>query len=121
MAWTESVREGVAILAAEGRIDLSNADALTEALGAALAGADLGLVVDMGGVAYISSAGLRSLLITSRGAKSAGKQFAVAAVPSIVAEVLAISGFSRVFPVFPTVRDAVEALMPAALPGFGQE
>ncbi len=74
------------------------------------------MIVDLSSVGYISSAGLRSLLIVFKASKSDGKQFALAALQPLLMEIVKISGFGRVFPLFDTVRDAVATLVPDALP-----
>jgi anti-anti-sigma factor len=103
------------LLVPVGRIDLSNAEAFRDGLSAALAKANTAIVVDLSGVDYISSAGLRSLMIVFKAAKSEGKAFAVAALQPLVREIFAISRFDLVFPLFGTVRDAIAELAPGAL------
>lgn len=103
---------------ASGRIDLANADAFRDRLTAAQAKAKTALVVDMAGVEYISSAGLRALMIVFKQGKSQGKTFAVAALTPVVKEIFTISRFNLVFPLFDTVRDALKAQAPAALSMF---
>jgi anti-sigma B factor antagonist len=50
------------ILELSGEVDMSNAQQLEEALAAALEATDERLVVDLGGLEFIDSTGLRSLL-----------------------------------------------------------
>ena len=65
---------GDAVLATvSGRIDLANADAFRDKLTAAQAKAKTALVVDVQGVEYISSAGLRALMIVFKQGKAEGK------------------------------------------------
>jgi anti-sigma B factor antagonist/stage II sporulation protein AA (anti-sigma F factor antagonist) len=109
---------GAVVLKVSGRIDLSNADEFKDKLGADLETASGGLVIDMGGVDYISSAGLRSLMIVFKAAKAAGKQFGIAALQPLVTEIFTISRFHLVFPLFDTVRAAIEKQVPDALGEF---
>ena len=110
---------GGAVLAnASGRIDLSNADAFTTALSAALTETKTALILDLSKVDYISSAGLRSLMITFKASKSENKGFAVAALQPMLAEIFSIARLSQVIPIFPTTREAVAKLAPDALAQF---
>lgn len=102
------------LVSAGGRIDLSNADAFKDSLSAAMSKAKAALVLDLSGVDYISSAGLRSLMIVFKAGKADGKAFAIAALQPLVAEIFTISRFNLVFPLFDTVRHAIEKLAPNA-------
>jgi anti-sigma B factor antagonist len=116
MAWSER-QVGDAVLAeARGRIDLSNADAFRDDLTAAMAKAKTAVVVDLSGVDYISSAGLRSLMIVHKAAKTEGKTLALAALQPLLLEIFAISRFNLVFPMFETVRAAFDKLAPGTAP-----
>jgi anti-sigma B factor antagonist len=118
MNWSEK-RVGDAVLAsAGGRIDLSNADAFKDALTAALAKTKSALVLDLSQVDYISSAGLRALMIVFKAGKAEGKAFGIAALQPLVLEIFTISRFNLVFPLFDSVRNAVEKLAPNAVQDF---
>src|SRR6185312_13419376 len=106
------------VLSVTGRVDLSNADEFKDKLSAALGDASGGLVVDMGGVDYISSAGLRSLMIVFKASKGAGKQFSITALQPLLMEIFTISRFHLVFPLFDTARAAIEKQVPGALVEF---
>jgi anti-sigma B factor antagonist len=76
------------------------------------------LVLDFAGLDYISSVGLRVLMIAAKQLRASGAKIAVANLRPVVAEIFAISRFDRVLGVFPSVRDAIEQLSVAALPAF---
>ena len=109
---------GVTIGSASGRIDLSNADAFTDSLSATLSRTKTALVLDLSELEYISSAGLRSLMISFKAAKAEGKTFGIAALKPLVLEIFTISRFNLVFPLFNTVRDAIKTQAPDALSAF---
>ena len=77
------------------------------------------LILDFAGVDYISSVGLRVLMI-------AAKQTRVRRAPAsrsvrrkpVVAEIFAISRFDSVVELFPSVRGALETLSAPALAAF---
>lgn len=112
--WSERELGDAVIVTASGRIDLSNADPFREALTAASAKAKTALVLDLSGVDYISSAGLRALMIVFKARKAEGKAFGIAALQPLLMEIFTISRFNLVFPLFDTVRHAVEKLAPDA-------
>ena len=118
MICNETKFGGAVVLSVAGRVDLSNADEFTNKLTAALDDASGGLVVDMGQVDYISSAGLRSLTIVFKASKGAGKQFAITSLQPLLMEIFTISRFHLVFPLFDTARAAIEKQVPDALGEF---
>jgi hypothetical protein len=77
-----------------------------------------GLVVDLGGVEYISSVGLRVLMLAAKEMRARKARVAAAAMQPIVAEIFAISRFDSVYEVFPALRDALAALSPQAAAAF---
>ena len=113
--------ENTLVLAPAGRLDHAAAEGFTAALlaqlGTCRAGQDL-LVLDLSGVSYIASVGLRALLLASKRAKAQEGTLALAALQPVVQEIFAISRFTLLFPIFPAVRDALAALSPAARQAF---
>lgn len=108
----------VAVIAVAGRVDHANAEEFKAGLWPFLAGCGPGghaLVLDLGGVDYISSAGLRVLMLAAREAGARGGTLAVCGLQPVVDEIFQISRFNVVFRVFPDVRRALAALSaPAA-------
>ena len=78
-----------------------------------------GVVLDLSGLEYVSSAGLRCFMLASRQAKAQQGRIFVAALQPMVAEIFEISHFNLVFQVFPTVREALGAISPEASTAFG--
>jgi len=111
----------VMVLAPAGRIDHGTAEAVRAALAPHLercrAGQDQ-IVLDLAGVTYISSAGLRVLMLARKQAKAQGGAFVVAALPAVVREIFEIGRFTVVFEIFPSVRDALAGISPTALAAF---
>lgn len=96
-------------IAPTGRLSGTNADAFEVEMLAALEGDAPGLIVDLGGLEYISSAGLRVLLLTAKAAKKKGKTMALAAAKPLVAEALQLGGFDEIIPTHATVDAALAA------------
>lgn len=78
------------------------------------------VVLDLSGLEYISSAGLRSLMLASREAKAQHARICVAELQPMVAEIFEISHFNLVFQVFPTVRDALAAVSAEAAAAYAR-
>ena len=68
------------------------------------------LVVDFAGVDYISSVGLRVLMLAAKAARARSVPIAAVGLQSIVAEIFAISRFDSVFEMHPSLPDALDAL-----------
>ena len=104
-----------------GRIDHATADSFKAALAPHLAAVSTGrdrAVIDLAGVEYISSVGLRVLMLASKQVKAQGGALAVTGLQPVVREIFEISRFNLVLEVFPTLREALAKLSPAALAAF---
>ena len=111
------------VLRVEGRLDQDTCGGFTTDLmshidDAGRAGG--GIVLDLSGMEYVSSAGLRCFMLASRQAKAQHGRIFVAALQPMVAEIFEISHFNLVFQVFPTVREALGAVSPEAAAAFAK-
>lgn len=91
----------VIVLQLDGSLDSRNAPALEARLGALAAGGGAGLVLDLTGVAYVSGACLRVLLLAGKRLDGAGRRLAVCCARAEVLDILRISGLTRVIGVYP--------------------
>lgn len=101
------------VLSPSGRIDHTHADAFQQALAPYLADCGAGgvqLVLDLSGVSYISSIGLRALMVAIKQVKPRGGRMPLAALGPLVLEVFKISRFDLLFEIFPSVAEALAAL-----------
>ena len=108
----------VVVLAVSGRIDHATAEAFKADLAPHLARCAAGqdsVVLDVAGVDYVSSAGLRVLMLAAKQAKAQQGYLALAALQPLVLEILEISKFTLVLRIEPSVRDAVAAASAAGL------
>jgi anti-sigma B factor antagonist len=108
-------------IAPRGRLDHDNCEAfradLAPHLEACVRDAQP-LVLDLSGLEYVSSAGLRCLMLAAKEARERKGRVVVAAMQSVVAEIFNISRFNLVFEVFPTLREALAAVSPQAAEAF---
>ena len=109
------------VLAASGRIDHASAEGFKAVLQPHLeqckAGANA-IVLDFSAVDYISSVGLRVLMLAAKQVKSQGGAIGVAMLQPVVKEIFEISKFNLVIPCFADVRDALAMLSPSALASY---
>lgn len=78
------------------------------------------LVLDLAGVDYISSVGLRVLMLAAKQVRKQGGTVVVANLHSVVREIFEISRFNLVFQCFSSVREALAAAAPRALTASGE-
>jgi len=101
---------GADIIRVDGRVDSSNAGEFEAAAMAAIDADGAALVFDLGGLTYMSSAGLRVLLVALKANKAKGRKVGLADVQENVASVLKMSGFGAMFTVGDSVAETVAAL-----------
>jgi len=112
MQISQTHQGGVTVFVLEGRVDSAGAGQLDAALRAAATQGQHRLVLDMAGVSYINSAGLRTLAdILTQNRAQQGDVLLVALSPK-VERVFKIIGFDRFFAIFDTVEDAVAEFQP---------
>ena len=113
MEVSSSNLDSTRVLQVRGRLDHSHAKEFETALAPhLLAGTPTGspLVCDFSGVVYISSVGLRVLLLAAKQVKAQQGLIAIAALTPIVTEVFQVSHFNLVLAVYPNVAAAAAGL-----------
>jgi len=110
----------VVVAAPAGRIDHANADGLTAALAPLLEpGTGVpALLLDFSGVDYISSVGLRVLMMAAKQLRGQQRKLGVAAATPLVNEIFEISRFNLILDLSPTVRAGLERMSPAAVADY---
>ena len=109
MVIQEQRQGNVMVLKPVGRLDSLSCREFETRLLAALDESKT-VAVDCAALDYISSAGLRVLLVAAKHNRAGGGRLALAALRDSVREVFEISGFSAIFALHPTVAAAVTAL-----------
>jgi anti-anti-sigma factor len=109
MELTESKKGGAVVLGLSGRVDATNAAVLEQRILALIDAGEKRLVIDCAQLQYISSAGLRVLLIAAKRLSDGGK-LALATLNSQIHDVFDIAGFSSIFQIYRTQDDAVAAV-----------
>jgi len=101
---------GCTVIGVRGRLDAETAPDFENQCSTLINEGKRRIVLDLGELSYISSAGLRTILAAAKRLKQGGGGLAVACLTPMVSEVFAIAGFDRLLPLFTTVDDAVKAL-----------
>jgi anti-anti-sigma factor len=122
MEMTSRQLADVTVIQVQGRIDHKTAMDFEEALRAHLdpgpAWKSRKLIMDLGRVDFMTSAGLRVLMIAAKMCDKQKWGIAVAALQPGIREIFKISRFDLVIAVFPTVKSALESLSPNAAPQY---
>jgi anti-anti-sigma factor len=109
----------IAVAVPAGRLDHSSAADFEQGLLPLVENPQVaGLIVDFTSVEYISSMGLRVLMLAAKGMRGRKARVAAVALQPIVAEIFAISRFDSVFEMFPSVREAMAAMSAQALAAY---
>jgi anti-sigma B factor antagonist len=97
------------IVAVTGTVDALTAPDLAKILVNQIADGHVNLVVDLMGVEFMSSAGLRTLLGGVKEARSNGGDLRIASINPGIDKVLKMSGFHNIAKVFSTQSEAVSS------------
>jgi len=109
----------VLVVALEGELDAYWAEEAERELRACLEQGHYRLVLDLSGLTYLSSAGLRVLLRLHQRITRLSGELCLAAPRPFVQKVLTTSGFDRTFPVFTDVGQALAAAAPEEVAAEG--
>lgn len=124
MQVSSSTFEDAIVVRVSGRIDQNSAadfqKALTGHVDEAIAN-NRQIVVDLSKVDYISSVGLRALMIANKQAAPKGVTIRVASMQEVVREVFTISHFDKVFPTFDEMPSALQAVSALAAAAYSDE
>lgn len=106
----------VVVIAATGRIDHAQTPGFQQALEPYVSACRSGaapLLIDFTGVEYISSVGLRALMLVARAVTAQKGKVAIAGLRPVVREVFQISRFHLVFKIYDSVEAGAAALTAA--------
>ena len=99
--------QDVPVIAIFGRLDTNASTAFDAQVEPLLSRKHSRIVLDLGELSYISSAGLRSVLKLIKHTSIGGGRVAAFAVPAQIQEVFTIAGFSALIDVFPDKQSAL--------------
>jgi anti-sigma B factor antagonist len=109
MEITTTMHDGAMVLAVTGRVDTTTAGDLEAAINLGISNGFRQILLDFGGVTYISSVGLRVLLATAKKLRNDGDRYALCALSMEVQKVLKLAGFTSIFSIYASQEDALAA------------
>lgn len=107
---TQQQHDGIVTLNITGRLDAMTAVDAEKEFDEVLQQESDQLLVNLAGLDYISSAGLRVLLVVAKKVQQRGGKVVLAELTPGVKEVFEISGFSSIFKIFDSSEEAVAFL-----------
>lgn len=106
----ESIQEGVPVTAIVGRIDMATAADCEAYLMKALQDGRQAMVLDLAAVDYLSSSGIRVLLLVLKQAGKLKLPLTIAQTQDSVLEILEIAGLKDLVNAYPSIDAAIQAV-----------
>ena len=110
MTIIQKEKNGIMQLSISGRLEALSADEAEKDFNSVIDDGHENLLVDLARLDYISSAGLRVLLVVAKRIQQSGGKVVLCTLSANVKEVFEISGFSSIFSIFPTNEEAIKFL-----------
>ncbi len=107
MEVAEERNDDVLVLSPVGRLDSGNARSFEAVVMEHVSGGERRLIVDFSRLDFISSSGMRVLLIAAKALQAGEGTLILCAMKNHIEEVFRISGFDRIIP----IRDSREAAL----------
>ena len=105
----ERVQVGVrAVLHVAGRMNADNAAQFESECESCISEGFTNIVVDLGDLVYISSAGLRSVITIAKKLKDKGGELRICCLTGMVLQVFEITSLTQVFPPYDSVESAAQ-------------
>jgi anti-anti-sigma factor len=100
----------VNVVTVKGRLDGIYSTAFANQVGELISGTNPKILIDFTDIDFVTSAGLRALLLLMKKAMASGSVFALCGVNEQVREVLDISGFTAMFSIHSSRAEGIAAL-----------
>lgn len=98
------------VVTANGRLDGIYSTAFAKEVGELISDANPKILIDFAEIDYVTSAGIRAVLLLMKKAAATGAVFALCGVNDQVREVLDASGLAPIIPTYPGRREGLGAL-----------
>lgn len=99
--------ENATVVSVTGKMDAVSSPEFEKKLLELMAEEEKDFVIDFAGLDYISSAGLRVILATTKKLKEKEGKLLLSSLKDIVKEVFEISGFTAIIPIYDSVETAL--------------
>ena len=100
-------KDNAMVVSVVGRMDATTTPEYEQRLNELIESGQKGFVIDFNNLDYISSAGLRGILVTVKAIKATGGKIAFANIRNNVKDVFDISGFGTIFQTNNSVESAL--------------
>jgi len=107
MEINQTIVNNIPVVAVIGRIDATTSRDLETALNDLIDQNQADIVLDLGGVEYISSVGLRVMLAALKKVRPKKGDVKLVSLQPFVREVFEITGFTKLFSIYPTQGEAL--------------
>ena len=111
---TTNVLDNTTVIKVSGNLDGNTVNTAQQLIMPMLSSNDLGLVLDLKDCAYISSAGLRLLLMAAKQLAAQNGSLVLSGLSAEVMDVMEMTGFNNFYKTFDTVAAAVSAVQTGA-------
>jgi anti-anti-sigma factor len=110
MQFDEGREGGVLVISVSGRLDAETATDLQTAVLSRVDSGEASIVLDLEGLEYVSSAGLRVVLMAAKRLQQAGGSLVVCSLQDTVLEVFRVSGMDSIIKTASDRAGAMKAL-----------
>ena len=110
MQWTEKEENGITILTLTGEIDLQHSPELRKVLQEKIKKSCHALIIDFGGVDYIDSSGLATLVEYRRDSRKYNGELALINLTTRVRTIFDLVRLNEIISIYPTLAEAATAL-----------
>lgn len=107
MQLVERENAGVTVLELGGRLDSNTSKVLEDKIMEILGQGRTKVLMDFKDVDYINSTGLRVLLLALQQLKKIQGKLVLSTIKDYMKEVFEISGYTEIFPIYPTQEEAL--------------
>ncbi len=109
MEITEKKAENCTVVSINGRLDTTNYSVLEKKLMELIDAGDIRLLVNLSNMDYVSSSGLRILLMALKRITMAKGKFTLCSLQENIQEIFEISGFTNIFEIYPNEEEGLKA------------
>ncbi len=103
--------DNIRLIQLTGRLDIIGTGQVETQFAGYCAGQNVRVIVDLAGVDFLASIGIRMLLLTAKSVASRGGKMVLSSPTADVGNVLDITGIPGVIPMYKTVEEAEAALL----------
>ena len=108
MEITERKQDDIHIFQLNGRLDSNSSPDLEDKIANGIESGSISMIMDFENLEYISSAGLRVILKTTKELNRSSGRLVLCSMADYVKEVFEISGFDTFLPIVPSMEDALK-------------